>query len=112
MSAANYFQLDGLLRYCELRSSNYVNLDNVVSIYIHAKVYNAVQLLEYCQGFILQNLVALLTYDDAVRKLIFGKKLHNHDVLSGLLFTLQSRIKDRQSPPKNHYLMKRNQPII
>ncbi|XP_042210223.1 ankyrin repeat and BTB/POZ domain-containing protein 2-like [Homarus americanus] len=98
MAAANFFQLDSLLRYCESRCSKLVHLDNVVSMYIHAKVYNAVQLLEYCQGFLLQNMVALLTYDDSVRRLIFGKKLHNHDVLAGLLLTLQARIKARSSP--------------
>ncbi|EFX81975.1 hypothetical protein DAPPUDRAFT_302879 [Daphnia pulex] len=95
MAAANFFQLDGLLRFCESRCSTLVDLDNIVSMYIHAKVYNAVQLLEYCQGFLLQNMVALLTYDDSVRRLIFGKKLHNHDVLAGLLLTLQARIKSR-----------------
>ncbi|XP_064480369.1 ankyrin repeat and BTB/POZ domain-containing protein 2-like [Ornithodoros turicata] len=99
MTAANFFQLDGLVRFCESRCSQYVDLDNIVSMYIHAKVYNAVQLLEYCQGFLLQNLVALLTYDDSVRKLLFGKRLHNHDVLSGLLLTLQARIKHRGSSP-------------
>nr|XP_027207185.1 ankyrin repeat and BTB/POZ domain-containing protein 2-like [Penaeus vannamei] len=98
MAAANFFQLDSLLRYCESRCSKLVHLDNVVSMYIHAKVYNAVQLLEYCQGFLLQNMVALLTFDDSVRRLIFGKKLHNHDVLAGLLITLQARIKARSSP--------------
>ena len=59
------------------------------------QVYNAVQLLEYCQGFLLQNMVALLTYDDSVKRLLFGKKLQNHDVLSGLLTTLQQRLKSR-----------------
>ncbi|XP_063861764.1 ankyrin repeat and BTB/POZ domain-containing protein 2-like isoform X1 [Scylla paramamosain] len=98
MAAANFFQLDSLLRYCESRCSKLVIVDNVVSMYIHAKVYNAVQLLEYCQGFLLQNMVALLTYDDSVRRLIFGKKLHDHDVLAGLLLTLQARIKARSSP--------------
>ena len=29
--------------------------------------------------------VALLTYDDSVKRLIFGKKLQNHDVITGLL---------------------------
>ncbi|XP_054719249.1 ankyrin repeat and BTB/POZ domain-containing protein 2-like [Uloborus diversus] len=100
MAAASFFQLDGLLRFCESRSSKLVDLDNVVSMYIHAKVYNAVYLLEYCQGFLLQNMVALLTYDDSVRKLIFGKKLHNHDVLSGLLLTLQTRIREKASATK------------
>ncbi|XP_018020102.1 uncharacterized protein LOC108676527 isoform X2 [Hyalella azteca] len=98
MAAANFFQLDSLLRYCEAKCSSQVHLHNVVSMYIHAKVYGAMQLLEYCQGFLLQNMVALLTYDDSVRRLIFGKKLHNHDVLAGLLTTLQSRIKARSFP--------------
>ena len=124
MAAANFFQLDGLLRFCESRCSSLVDLDNIVSMYIHAKVlvnfvlymeaavnshcqkiyqqvYNAVQLLEYCQGFLLQNMVALLTYDDSVRRLIFGKKLHNHDVLAGLLLTLQARIKSRSQHKLN-----------
>ncbi|KAK8763837.1 hypothetical protein V5799_033558 [Amblyomma americanum] len=91
LTAATFFQLDGLVRFCEARCSKCVDLDNVVATYVHAKVYNAVQLLEYCQGFLLQNLVALLSYDDGVRKLLFGKRLHNHDVLSGLLLTLQAR---------------------
>ncbi|KAK7874233.1 hypothetical protein R5R35_006272 [Gryllus longicercus] len=95
MAAANFFQLDGLLRFCEAQCSSMVDLDNIVSMYIHAKVYNASELLEYCQGFLLQNMVALLTYDDSVKRLLFGKKLHNHDVLAGLLLTLQARIKAR-----------------
>lgn len=52
--------------------------------------------MEYCQGFLLQNMVALLTYDDSVKRLLFAKKIPNHDVLSGLLATLQARIKSRQ----------------
>ncbi len=56
--------------------------------------------MEYCQGFLLQNMVALLTYDDSVKRLLFAKKIPNHDVLSGLLATLQARIKSRRSPQK------------
>ncbi|KAB0803695.1 hypothetical protein PPYR_00665 [Photinus pyralis] len=97
MAAANFFQLEGLLRYCEGRCAAILVLDNVVSMYIHAKVYNAIQLLEYCQSFLLQNMVALLTYDDSVKRLLFAKKLPNHDVLGGLLSTLQNRIKMRRS---------------
>lgn len=52
--------------------------------------------MEYCQGFLLQNMVALLTYDDSVKRLLFAKKIPNHDVLSGLLGTLQTRIKARR----------------
>ena len=38
MAAANFFQLDGLLRFCESRCSFLVNVESVVSLYIHAKV--------------------------------------------------------------------------
>jgi len=100
MAAANFFQLDGLLQYCEVRCASLIDLDNIVSYYIHAKVYSAKNLLTYCEGFILQNLVALLTYDDSVKRLIFGKKLQNHDVITGLLRTLQERVK-KKGPSKN-----------
>ena len=53
--------------------------------------------MEYCQGFLLQNMVALLTYDDSVKRLLFAKKIPNHDVLSGLLTTLQKRIETRRN---------------
>jgi hypothetical protein len=52
--------------------------------------------MEFCQGFLLQNMVALLTYDDSVKRLLFAKKIPNHDVLSGLLTTLQKRIESRR----------------
>jgi len=47
----------------------------------------------------LQNMVQTLTFDDSVRKLIFGKRLHNHDVLAGLLLTLQARLKAKPNAP-------------
>ncbi|XP_033149485.1 ankyrin repeat and BTB/POZ domain-containing protein 2 [Drosophila busckii] len=96
MAAASFFQLDALLRYTEARCSEMVDIDNVVAMYIHAKVYNANNLLEYCQCFLLQNMVALLTYDDSVKRLLFAKKIPNHDVLAGLLHTLQQRLKARK----------------
>lgn len=41
-------------------------------------------------------MVALLTYDDSVKRLLFAKKIPNHDVLAGLLQTLQNRLKARK----------------
>lgn len=38
MAAASFFQLDGLLRYTESRCSHMIDIDNVVAMYIHAKV--------------------------------------------------------------------------
>ena len=40
MAAANFFQLDSLLRYCEAQCSSMVDLDNIVSMYIHATVFS------------------------------------------------------------------------
>lgn len=64
------------------------------------QVYGATQLLEYCQGFLLQNMVALLTYDDSVKRLLFGKRLPGHNVLGALLSTLQKRIEARKNQTK------------
>lgn len=117
MAAASFFQLEGLLRHTEARCAEMIDIDNVVAMYIHAKVrrawkicpqtvfltlnflqvYDAPKLMEYCQGFLLQNMVALLTYDDSVKRLLFAKKIPNHDVLNGLLSTLQNRIKARRT---------------
>lgn len=69
----------------------------IIKISFDQQVYNAQKLMEYCQGFLLQNMVALLTYDDSVKRLLFAKKIPNHDVLNGLLTTLQIRIKARRS---------------
>ena len=38
MAAASFFQLDGLLRFTEARCSEMIDIDNVVAMYIHAKV--------------------------------------------------------------------------
>lgn len=60
------------------------------------QVYGASKLLEYCEGFLLKNMVALLTYSESVKRLLFAKKIPNHDVLNGLLSTLQARIQFNQ----------------
>ncbi|XP_034825710.1 ankyrin repeat and BTB/POZ domain-containing protein 2 isoform X2 [Maniola hyperantus] len=101
LAAASFFQLLPLQRHCEARAAKSVDLHNLVSVYIHAKVYGATQLLEYCQGFLLQNMVALLTYDDSVKRLLFGKRLPGHNVLSALLTTLQKRIESRKNQAKS-----------
>ncbi|CAH2092345.1 unnamed protein product [Euphydryas editha] len=101
LAAASFFQLMPLQRHCEARAAKSVDLHNLVSVYIHAKVYGATQLLEYCQGFLLQNMVALLTYDDSVKRLLFGKRLPGHNVLGALLTTLQKRIESRKNQSKS-----------
>ncbi|KAM7358106.1 ankyrin repeat and BTB/POZ domain-containing protein 2 isoform 2-T3 [Cochliomyia hominivorax] len=112
MAAASFFQLEGLLRYTEARCSDMIDIDNVVAMYIHAKVYNAVKLMEFCQGFLLQNMVALLTYDDSVKRLLFAKKIPNHDVLTGLLLALQQRIKERKSMGTCNFRQHLNTPSL
>jgi ankyrin repeat/BTB/POZ domain-containing protein 2 len=46
MAAANFFQLDGLLRFCESKCSQTVNIESIVSMYIHAKVSKQFRILE------------------------------------------------------------------
>lgn len=55
--------------------------------------------MEYCQGYLLQNMVNLLNYNDSVKRLLFAKKIPNHDVLNGLLATLQDRLNVKKSIP-------------
>lgn len=38
MAAGSFFQLEGLLRYTEARCAEIIDIDNVVAMYIHAKV--------------------------------------------------------------------------
>ena len=60
MAAANFFQLDGLLHYCEIRCAELINPETIVSYYIHAKVTsNNIQsfvdsLLKPCSGLLCQ----------------------------------------------------------
>jgi len=68
--------------------------------------------MEYCQGFLLQNMVALLTYDDSVKRLLFAKKIPNHDVLSGLLTTLQQRIKTRRTVSQQQQQQQQQQNVM
>lgn len=44
MAAASFFQLEGLLRYTEARCAEMIDIDNVVAMYIHAKVCRLVAL--------------------------------------------------------------------
>lgn len=46
-------------------------------------------------------MVALLTYDDSVKRLLFGKRLPGHNVLGALLTTLQKRIESRKGQSKS-----------
>lgn len=44
MAAASFFQLEGLLRYTEARCAEIIDIDNVVAMYIHAKVRSKTRL--------------------------------------------------------------------
>lgn len=49
MAAASFFQLDGLLRYTEARCSQMIDIDNVVAMYIHAKVCILIEVNIHCK---------------------------------------------------------------
>lgn len=70
------------------------------------QVYDAPKLLEFCQGFLLQNIVTLLNYDESIKRLLFAKKIPNHDVIQSLLMALQSRIEYRHTGPHSTKLQR------
>ncbi|XP_687881.4 ankyrin repeat and BTB/POZ domain-containing protein 2 [Danio rerio] len=86
LPVAHSFQLPVLKRHCEILCSERINLNNAVSIYRTAKVSEAVELVVFCEGFILQNMVDLLDCE------AFEELLLDPEVLDGLQATLASRL--------------------
>lgn len=81
-----------------LSSLQTVTVENIVSVFIHARVYHASQLLRYCLGFMLQNLVTLMSYDNAFRNLLINPEDHG-DLLNRLKYALQVRVRQRDGQP-------------
>lgn len=117
MSAAYYFKLESLSRYCCARLSATVNGTNVVALYQLAAKYAAHYLAEYIHGYLLQNFVQLLSNNDSVRQLLFGTGFSSinqeRDLIGQLLRTLQERIKDKNHVARSgHNRMARNYSVF
>ncbi|KAK2177461.1 hypothetical protein NP493_597g03031 [Ridgeia piscesae] len=102
LGAANFFLLDGLQHHCERLCAGKVTADNCTHIYKQAKLYNAVSLMSYCEGFFLQGMPALLKSNESFSKLLFSSKLQSYDLINGLLATLGQRLTDRLHTRNRH----------
>ncbi|XP_019751839.1 ankyrin repeat and BTB/POZ domain-containing protein 2-like [Hippocampus comes] len=69
LPAARFFQLTGLQRYCEIKVSQSLTLDNAVDIYHTSKLHRAGDLYRFCEGFFLKNMEQLLSREDFHRLL-------------------------------------------
>ncbi|XP_052004792.1 ankyrin repeat and BTB/POZ domain-containing protein 2 isoform X2 [Xyrauchen texanus] len=90
LPVAHSFQLPVLKRQCEIICSEKLHFSNAVNIYQTAKVSEAVELAVFCEGFFLQNMVALLDCEQ-FEELVLGSDCST-DALDGLQATLVSRL--------------------
>ncbi|KAJ3593919.1 hypothetical protein NHX12_006252 [Muraenolepis orangiensis] len=72
LPVANFFQMKGLKRCCEIQVSHSLTLDNSVKIYQTAKQHEASWLQRFSEGFFLQNMERLLEREDFHRLLLGG----------------------------------------
>ncbi|KAG7277863.1 hypothetical protein CRUP_001315 [Coryphaenoides rupestris] len=72
LPVANFFQIKGLKRCCEIQVSQSLTLDNSVQIYQAAKQYEASWLQRFCEGYFLRNMERLLEREDFHRLLLGG----------------------------------------
>ncbi|CAL8245388.1 unnamed protein product [Lota lota] len=72
LPVANFFQMKGLKRCCEIQVAQNMALDNSVKIYQTAKQYEALRLQRFSEGFFLQNMERLLEREDFHRLLLGG----------------------------------------
>ncbi|KAK0149468.1 Ankyrin repeat and BTB/POZ domain-containing protein 2 [Merluccius polli] len=72
LPVANFFQIKGLKRCCEIKVSQSLTLDNSVKVYQTAQQHEASRLQRFCEGFFLQNMERLLEREDFHRLLLGG----------------------------------------
>ncbi|KAJ8340100.1 hypothetical protein SKAU_G00347330 [Synaphobranchus kaupii] len=96
LAAASLFQLGALQRHCEIICTQIIDLDNAVSIYRTAKAHRAGDLVAFCEGYFLQNMVGLLERE-AFRGLVLGSGARwgpaRDSPLDGLERTLAQRLR-------------------
>ncbi|XP_035274780.1 ankyrin repeat and BTB/POZ domain-containing protein 2-like isoform X2 [Anguilla anguilla] len=96
LAAASLFQLGALQRHCEIICTQIIDLDNAVSIYRTAKAHKAVELVAFCEGYFLQNMVGLLERE-SFRGLVLGSGGRwgpgRDSPLDGLEATLAQRLR-------------------
>ncbi|CAB1456099.1 unnamed protein product [Pleuronectes platessa] len=70
LSAAKFFQLEGLQRHCEIICSKNITTETCVDLYKHAKFLGASELTAFIEGYFLKNMVLLIELD-AFKQLLY-----------------------------------------
>uniref|UniRef100_A0A4W3I3L9 Ankyrin repeat and BTB/POZ domain-containing protein BTBD11-like n=1 Tax=Callorhinchus milii TaxID=7868 RepID=A0A4W3I3L9_CALMI len=93
LSAASTFRLKALKRHCELICSKNMTLSNSVQVYQQSKIHKASELLSFCIGYFLKNMVPLLELD-SFQQLLFGacKTTKGASILTELQAALACRM--------------------
>ncbi|XP_069797321.1 ankyrin repeat and BTB/POZ domain-containing protein 3-B-like isoform X2 [Narcine bancroftii] len=89
LSASSIFKLESLKHHCEVLCSRGLTLADSCNTYQRAKVVDASNLVSYCSGYFLKNLLPLLEQDS------FRLLLQNEAVKSDLLTDLQQALASR-----------------
>ncbi|XP_078276563.1 ankyrin repeat- and BTB/POZ domain-containing protein 3-like [Rhinoraja longicauda] len=89
LTASSIFKLESLKHHCEVVCSRDLTLAGISNTYQRAKVVDASDLVSYCSGYFLKNMLSLLEQDS------FRQLLKNEAVKSDLLADLQQALTAR-----------------
>ncbi|XP_078402996.1 ankyrin repeat- and BTB/POZ domain-containing protein 3-like [Cetorhinus maximus] len=91
LSASSIFKLKPLTRHCEVVCSRNLTLADSLHTYQQAKVLKANELVSYCSGYFLKNMLPLLE-QDSFQQLVQSQTERYHDLLTDLQQALASRM--------------------
>ncbi|XP_072419571.1 ankyrin repeat and BTB/POZ domain-containing protein 3-like isoform X1 [Chiloscyllium punctatum] len=97
LAASSNFKINPLARHCEVICSRNLTLANSPHIYQQAKVLKANELIAYCNGYFLKNMLPLLE-QDSFQQLLQSQAGTNHSLHTDLQQTLAFRMQAVYQP--------------
>ncbi|XP_048468195.1 ankyrin repeat and BTB/POZ domain-containing protein BTBD11-like [Rhincodon typus] len=97
LSASSIFKLNPLTRHCEVICSRNLTPVNSPHMYQRAKVLKANELIAYCNGYFLKNMLPLLE-QDSFQQLLQSQAGKNHSLLTELQQVLAFRMQAVYQP--------------
>ena len=59
------------------------------------QIHNAVALMDYCEGYFIQNLTHLLSNSDSFHKMLYSRKRQSYNILGGMLNCVTQKLNAR-----------------
>ncbi|XP_072336777.1 ankyrin repeat and BTB/POZ domain-containing protein 3-A-like [Scyliorhinus torazame] len=97
LSASSVFKLNLLTRHCETICARNLTLADSIHTYQHAKVLKANELVSYCNGYFLKNMLPLLE-QDSFQQMVQSQTENYQDLLTDLQQALASRMQAVHRP--------------